>query len=125
MATLVIIEGPLKDQKFALANHKLVMIGRDASCTIQIVDPELSRYHLQIATDPEEGRHYALDHGSRNGVYVNGVQVDDRRVLGDGDLIEAGQTKIVYTTNDAANADYVRASLKRYGEGHVPTQSGD
>ena len=125
MATLVIIEGPLKDQKFALANHKLVMIGRDASCTIQIVDPELSRYHLQIATDPEEGRHYALDHDSRNGVYVNGVQVDDRRVLGDGDLIEVGQTKIVYTTNDAANADYVRASLKRYGEGHVPTQSGD
>ncbi len=125
MATLIIIEGPAKDQKFALADHKLVMIGRDASCTIQIVDPQLSRHHLQVATDPDEGRHYVLDYGSRNGISVNGVQIKDRRILGDRDVIEAGTTTIVYSTDDSIDADHVRASLKRYGQGNVHTEVPD
>jgi len=123
MATLIIIEGPAKDQKFALAEHKLVMIGRDASCTIQIVDTQLSRHHLQIARDPDGGRHFVLDFKSRNGVFVNEVQVSDRRVLGDGDLIEAGASKIVYSTDDSVDAAHVRAALKRFGQGHLHTEA--
>ncbi len=123
MATLVVIEGPAKGHKFGLAEHKLVMIGRDASCTIQIVDQELSRYHVQIARDPNDGRHYALDHNSRNGVFVNGTQVKDRRVLGDGDLIKLGSSKIIYSTDDSVDAEHVLASLKRFGEGHLQTRA--
>ena len=123
MATLVVIEGPAKDHKFGLAEHKLVMIGRDASCTIQIVDQELSRYHVQIARDPDDGHHYVLDHKSRNGVFVNGMQVKDRRVLGNGDIIKVGASKIVYSTDDSVDAEHILASLKRFGEGHIHTRS--
>jgi len=125
MATLVIVEGPAKDQIFALADHKLVMIGRDASSTIQIVDPEMSRHHMQVARDPDEDRHYLLDFNSRNGVYVNDEVVKDRRQLKDGDLIVVGQSTIVYSTDDATDADNIRAALKRFGQGHLHTQSPD
>lgn len=124
MATVTIVEGPAAGQKFLLERHGLVMIGRDASCTIQVVDPQLSRHHLQIRFDEESNKHYAKDFNSKNGVFVNGNKVAGEAPLADRDVITIGDTTIVYHLDDSYDAKRVHDALKRFGEGHVNTQTG-
>lgn len=123
MATLVITEGPADGQRFALEKHRLVMLGRDASCTIQIVDPQLSRNHLQIEFVEAENRHYAIDFQSKNGVFINNQKIAARTPLLDCDVIKIGDTTIVYTLDDAADARSVREASKRFGQGHMHTRT--
>ncbi|MCA9285312.1 MAG: FHA domain-containing protein [Phycisphaerales bacterium] len=70
MASLVIIEGPGKGACLPL-NEPLVSVGRDDTCTFQVLDPLVSRKHLQVRTDAETGRHLAADYRSANGISVN------------------------------------------------------
>jgi len=121
MASLIVVDGPAKDQKIGLADHRLLMIGRDASASFQIIDPELSRHHLQIKLDETQGKHYAIDFNTKNGVFVNDVRIDAETLLRDGDAIRAGKSTMVYTTDDAKEAGDVRATWKRFGQGHVDT----
>ncbi len=57
-------------------------------------DPSVSRLHAMIFYD--EGGAGVLDLVSRNGTYVNGQEVESRP-LKEGDLIEIGATKIMFT----------------------------
>ena len=61
MATLLVVEGPSEGLKFALGQHNLVMIGRDHSATLQILDGRMSRFHVQIKRAPEGEGHVAKD----------------------------------------------------------------
>ena len=121
MALLIVVEGPAKDQKVALANHRLLMIGRDASASFQILDPELSRQHLQIKWDESANKHYAIDFNTKNGVYVNDTRIDTETVLNDGDAVRIGKSTMVYTTDDSKEAADVRGMWKQFGQGHVDT----
>jgi pSer/pThr/pTyr-binding forkhead associated (FHA) protein len=103
MACLVIVEGPATGVHFALAAHKLVDVGRDEECTFQIVDPLVSRHHLQVRA-ANDGAHVLLDSGSANSVMVNAVRIVAETVLKDGDEIKVGSTKIIYTTTDYPDA---------------------
>jgi pSer/pThr/pTyr-binding forkhead associated (FHA) protein len=125
MAILFVMKGPGAGQEFSLEGHRLVMIGRDARCTLQIVDPQLSRNHLQIKYVEEERRHYAIDFQSKNGVKVNDKKIDAPTLLGDRDVIVIGDTTLVYSTDDAHSAQDIRESMKRFGQGHVQTRTGD
>ncbi len=125
MATLVVTEGPGKGQKFALTGCRLAMIGRDAGCSFQIVDPELSRFHLQIRHAEDQDRHFAIDFQSKNGVFVNGKKVEAETVLLDNDVITIGATTIVYSLDDALDAQRVVEAWKKLGQGHLRTVSGD
>jgi pSer/pThr/pTyr-binding forkhead associated (FHA) protein len=124
MATVTVVEGASAGQKFLLENHRLVMIGRDASCTIQIVDPQLSRHHLQIRFDEEAGCHKAIDFNSKNGVFINGNKIAGEASLADRDVITIGDSTLIYHLDDSYDAKRVHDSLKRFGEGHVKTQTG-
>ncbi len=124
MAMLIFVDGPAKDRKFALSGHRVVMVGRDAICTVQVVDPELSRCHLQIAAD-DDGGHTAIDYESRNGVIINGAKIEDKTELSDGDQIVVGASTIVYTTNDSADAATVSQQAKFLGQGHLHTTTQD
>ncbi|MCP3918433.1 MAG: FHA domain-containing protein [bacterium] len=90
MASLDIQSGPAPGRRFSLGSRS-VMIGRDASCTIEIEDELVSRRHLQIVYDSCRARHCAVDVGSSNGVFVNGARVERGTVcvLEDGDEIAA------------------------------------
>ncbi len=125
MATLYVVKGPAAGAKFSLEGHQLVMIGRDAGCTIQIVDPQLSRNHLQIKYVKEENRHEAIDFNSKNGVLVNEKKITAATPLSDRDVITLGDTTLVYSTDNAPLAQHVLDGFKRYGQGHVRTQTGD
>ncbi|MDP9193270.1 MAG: FHA domain-containing protein [Acidobacteriota bacterium] len=80
---------PLLDSAYTL--------GRAQSNTIAIADGSVSSNHARILRTPEG---FVLeDLQSRNGTFVNGEQVQDKRVLVDGDLIRLG--KIIMTFNVA------------------------
>ena len=127
MAILFVMKGPATGQEFSLEGHRLVMIGRDARCTLQIVDPQLSRNHLQIKYVEEEKSHYAIDFQSKNGVKVNDKKIEAPTLLGDRDVIVIGDTTLVYSTStdDAHFVRDIRESMKRFGQGHVHTRTGD
>lgn len=125
MATLIVTDGPAKDQRFALADHRLVMVGRDAGCSFQIVDPELSRYHLQIRHAADKKQHFAIDFQSKNGVYVNGRKIESETPLADRDVITIGATRILYTLDDSLDTRQAHEAWKKIGEGHLKTMTLD
>jgi len=57
-------------------------------------DELLSRRHALLRR--EGGRWSIEDLGSRNGTWVNGVRLEGKRALADGDLIRAGELLAVY-----------------------------
>lgn len=60
---------------------------------IVLTDHSLSRLHAMIFAD--EGQVGILDLVSKNGTYVNGQEVESR-MLQKGDIVEMGETKIVF-----------------------------
>ncbi|CAN5403356.1 hypothetical protein BH09PLA1_BH09PLA1_09380 [soil metagenome] len=103
MACLVIVEGPATGALFGLRSYKLVDVGRDEECTFQVIDPLVSRHHLQIRAG-SDGKHIVADSGSANGMLVNGAPVAGEVPLKDGDEIKIGATKIVYSETDYPDA---------------------
>lgn len=83
---LVVYEGELAGQRW-LVDQETLTIGRGADCDIVIPDRQVSRYHARIQRDAEGYLLYDL--GSKNGTFVNGVEVRDRpHRLVDGDIIQ-------------------------------------
>ncbi|MHC5004513.1 MAG: FHA domain-containing protein, partial [Planctomycetota bacterium] len=116
MACIVITDGPATGQRFALGDHRLVMIGRDDQCTFQILDERISRRHLQIRAGDGDGRHYAVDAGSANGVYVNGTRIGRDVRLEDGDQVTIGGTTIVYSDVDDPDAAHIADVVRKRGQ---------
>jgi len=125
MASLIVTGGPAKDQKLALANHRLLMIGRDSSTSFQIIDPEMSRQHLQIKWVEQENQHYAINRSTKNGVFINGQRIEQETLLRDRDVIKLGNSTLVYTTDDSLEAVHVHATWKQHGQGHIHTMMPD
>lgn len=122
MATLIVTGGPAQGQKFLLGDNRLVMVGRHASCTIQVVDPQLSRFHLQLKLTDDMKSHHAIDFESKNGVGVNGNRINGPTPLNDGDVIAIGDTTMVYTISDTLSAEDVHRVAKYPALGYDRTQ---
>ncbi len=116
MACLIATNGPARGQFFALARHKLVLIGRDDRCTFQILDGQISRQHLHVRFDEEKHQHFASDFRSVNGVIVNGTKIDKEKALSDGDRIAIGETTLTYSAVDYPDATHAMAAMKKEGE---------
>ena len=112
MASLVVIEGPGQGAHFPL-KEALVSVGRDDTCTIQILDKFVSRKHLQVRLDATLGRHVAGDYRSAHGVVINGKQILLDTALNDGDKIKIGQTTLMYLAADHADAPSAMAAAKK------------
>jgi len=112
---LDVVEGNDQGRTFDLP-ESAVMIGRGAQCDFVLADLAVSRRHLAIEFD---GQGYQLiDQGSGNGTKVNGVRVQTHQLL-DGDLIQAGKTRLVFRW-PAAGGD-----LARGGSDTRPTEPFD
>ena len=97
---LQVAAGPLADSIYFLTEPE-VRIGRDPSNTLAIGDLSLSRRHCVLSRH-EEG--YTLrDLESRNGTFVNGGVVSERR-LHHGDQISVGESVLVFLLNDTSDA---------------------
>ncbi len=121
MACLFITEGPANGRIFALERHALVLLGRDDSCSFQILDERVSRRHLQVKFDAKDGRHYAIDYESANGVEVNGTRVEKEVALNDGDVIKIGNSSILYSVKDLPDAQTAREAWIRRGQANQQT----
>ncbi len=122
MATRVIVDGPVAGQKFALDRHQLVLIGRDHDATFQVLDPRISRHHLQIKRLGDADTHAVIDFNSANGVQVNGSKIAAETPLSDGDVIRVGDSSIMYSGDDEPDAQRISQLLRKHGEGRCPTQ---
>jgi pSer/pThr/pTyr-binding forkhead associated (FHA) protein len=94
-ATLRVVKCPeasLRGREFALGEED-VTLGRDASNTIALGDPDVSRQHARIV---RTGRsHVLVDMESTNGTSVNGRRVSEV-TLRPGDRVLLGSTALVY-----------------------------
>ncbi len=83
-----------------------ITIGRGA-CDLVLPSPMVSRLHATIER-LADGRRRLRDHASANGTYVNGQRVSEH-VLREGDIIQIGAFKLVYSIS----------RLDRYDQQHM------
>ena len=98
MASLFVIQGPDRGRRYELAEVS-VTIGRESSNGIQLHDTEASRRHVELRKN--EGSYELLDLESSNGTFVNNSRIE-QRLLQNGDRVEIGRTRMIFTASDAA-----------------------
>ena len=81
------------DEEVVPLSDATVSIGRSTANDIHPEDPELSRFHANVAL--EDGVWVLTDLSSKNGTSVNG-RACERHVLQHGDRLQAGETVIIF-----------------------------
>ncbi len=78
---LTVISGSLKGLEFEFSDHITFIIGRGKDCYIRLPDDEIhlniSRHHCLFNINPP--LIWVRDLGSKNGTYVNGQKIGQRR----------------------------------------------
>ncbi|MCZ6445975.1 MAG: FHA domain-containing protein [Planctomycetota bacterium] len=115
MPSIIIVAGSNEGDYYPLGKRTMVA-GRDEAVPIQIVDELVSRKHLQIRLEQSDGRYRALDMKSANGVFVNGRQIASETVLEDGDMIQIGNSKLMFTNQDFPDRESAMAHYHQQGE---------
>jgi len=83
-------------------SSRRVNIGRTRDNDLRIIDPTVSRLHAMLTV--RNGEAMLVDANSRNGIFVNGIQVRYAR-LDDGDLVTFGTVRFRYRVgSDAAGS---------------------
>ncbi len=117
MSTILVVAGRDRGGYYRLETETVV-IGRDDTCDIQIVDEMISRRHMQITCkgEPESRTYYVSDLHSANGVFLNGRQVSEESPLHDGDTIRIGETKLFFSTKRFRDLDTAMVYFKQRGQ---------
>lgn len=89
----------------------VVVAGRGADCTVQLLDQRASRQHFTIT--PRDSNYVLADLGSANGTLLNGLRVRGEMPLADGDRIKVGQTLLVFAQAHAKGLKTVIAELEQ------------
>ena len=120
MASIVVVSGAQKGDYYPLG-HRTNVIGRDESVPIQILEEHVSRKHLQIRFDKDKGQYYALDMSSKHGVFINSCKIREEIALVDADIIDIGQTTLLFTEKDFDDRESALSHYKKVGERNRPT----
>jgi pSer/pThr/pTyr-binding forkhead associated (FHA) protein len=91
VAKLVVATGKNAGKTIALKRSRL-LIGRADECDIRPLSDEVSRRHCAVLVEPEGI--YVEDLRSRNGTFVNGVRIEARTLLADGDMLRIGSLEL-------------------------------
>jgi len=95
---LVAQDGPLKGQRWQLSGT--IVLGREPTCDVVIVDRQISRYHARLTPTPEGV--ILEDMGSKNGTHHNGTSLTAPVVLQDGDILSVAMTQqFIFLVSDA------------------------
>jgi two-component system, cell cycle sensor histidine kinase and response regulator CckA len=92
-ARLVVMAGARAGMRYAFTEQ--IVIGRGESVDVLLDDTEVSRKHARLYRD-DEGAFQLEDLGSRNGTFLNGLQVK-KNALRFGDRITVGQHTLLFT----------------------------
>lgn len=91
-------EGPLNGKQWMLNNP--LVIGRETHCDIVINDRQVSRFHARLTPTPDGI--ILEDMGSKNGTVCNGSEVNNPKVLKDGDIIQVSLVQqFIFFSSDA------------------------
>jgi pSer/pThr/pTyr-binding forkhead associated (FHA) protein len=91
IAKLVIASGKRAGRAISMKRDKL-LIGRAEECDLRPLSEEVSRKHCAIIKREEVL--WAEDLRSRNGTFVNGLQLSEPKKLADGDLVRVGSLEL-------------------------------
>jgi hypothetical protein len=86
---VAVVSGPDKGQGVTMEADGHYIIGRKSTNQVVLTDINASREHA--ALECRDGIIYLTDLGSRNGIYVNGLKVDQQCCLEIGDQIQIGE----------------------------------
>lgn len=97
MPFLTVNNGPEAGKRYEL-NAAEYILGRHPDCTIIIDVGAVSRHHCKLLL--QEGGYFVEDLKSRNGTFVNEVQITELRRLGDGDQIRVCDVVFTFKLGD-------------------------
>lgn len=89
---------PSGDRRFVLPVKAALVLGRDTSCDLPILDPGVSRRHAEVRVDGDGV--LLQDLSSRNGTWINGQRVAKSRARV-GDLISFGPVELAVVEETA------------------------
>lgn len=99
-----IITNLLQGQSQTLCQPQMVWtLGRNRGAALPLQDRAMSRRHAVILYIQSVG-FYLIDLNSMNGSFVNGVRIQQRQLLADGDLIQLGSTNFVFFLSHGVQA---------------------
>lgn len=78
-----------------LKGRATILIGRDPKADIHLPAPTVSWHHARLYLMPDG--YYVVDLGSTNGTFVNGLRITKPYLLRQGDIIQVGPYRLVYT----------------------------
>lgn len=88
-------------ERWELTDKELVA-GRGDQAHARTPDPEMSRQHFKVV--PSNQQYVVEDLQSRNGTFVNGQRVTAATTLKPNDLIRAGETNFVFSSEGHVSA---------------------
>lgn len=94
---------PAGDRRFLLPVAQRLVVGRETTCDLPILDVGVSRRHAEVCATPKGIE--VRDLASRNGTYINGKRIVDALAM-PGDVVTFGGVELVVT----AVEDTVRAA---------------
>jgi diguanylate cyclase (GGDEF)-like protein len=104
-AALVVLQGAEGDIGTHVLIDKTVVIGRDPSVELPLVDEGISRRHCEVKHS--DGHHWITDLGSTNGTLLNNLRVTgEAQELKAGDRIYLGECVVKFTYSDALEVGY-------------------
>jgi pSer/pThr/pTyr-binding forkhead associated (FHA) protein len=95
---LLVTAGPGRGQTYELRGE--VRLGRSRANAIALTDGKVSRNHARL--DPVRSTYILTDLGSANGTFANGVRITQPVRLRDGDLLQIGDTQLVFHTRPSS-----------------------
>jgi S-DNA-T family DNA segregation ATPase FtsK/SpoIIIE len=90
---VAVVGGPEAGLRVSLAVGEH-LLGRGASCTVQLGDPSLSSEHVRLRVSAD-GVHVS-DAGSSNGTFVEGEAVSQERLVEPGQVVAAGRSLLTF-----------------------------
>ncbi|MFH1023408.1 MAG: FHA domain-containing serine/threonine-protein kinase [Planctomycetota bacterium] len=101
MPKLVIEKGADKGRSYRVSGSGTLILGRDTTAHIRVLDNLVSRHHFHIRI--EDGRYLLSDLGSANGTYLNGNRLEGEQPLKIGDRVQAGETILSFLDDAVEN----------------------
>ena len=100
-ARLCVLYGEPSGAVFLIRNGRTT-IGHDSSNLIVLGDDLISSKHAAITLDDE---HYRIeDRNSKNGVFINGEKIKEKKALVDGSVIKIGSTILKFEHSNTSNS---------------------
>ncbi|NDJ84815.1 MAG: FHA domain-containing protein [Chloroflexi bacterium] len=114
---LVITEGEQAGQRWTIEGP-VFTIGRGAECELILPERQVSREHIRIHRDNDE--HFLEDLGSKNGTWVNNVQVKSETIpLRDGDEINIAMAVRMTFVGSEATAPLILGQMANHESGRL------